>query len=197
MIEKGSQLGTVVGLDLGKHHDYSALAVVQAARTSTPAGYPATCLQVRHLERYPLGTHYSTIADRVAALMSRLEKTATLVVDATGVGSAAVDMLRERGVGFVGVSIHGGTTTTQTDDGYSVPKLALVAALETAMQQNALQISASLPLAGVLLGELRGFRRKQSRRNGHVRFEHNKASDHDDLLLSLCLACWGVGAGLL
>ncbi|MBA2624797.1 MAG: hypothetical protein H0U89_04230 [Acidimicrobiia bacterium] len=185
-------LGTVVGLDFGKHADYTALCVVQAARASTPAGYPQTCLQVRHLERYPLGTSYSEIADRVAALMSRVG--GTLLCDSTGVGSAAVDMLRERGVPFIGISIHGGTNVSRTSDGYSVPKAQLVGALATALEQGALKVAKDLPLGGVLAAELATFKRKQSRR-GHVRFEHGRASEHDDLLMSLCLATWGVSVG--
>ncbi len=119
----------------------------------------------------------------------------TLLADATGVGSAAVDMLRERGVPFVGISIHGGANVTRTADGYSVPKLQLVGALETAMQTGALKIAKGLPLGEVLAGELQGFKRKQSR-NGHVRYEHAGQGDHDDLLLSLALAAWGVSVGL-
>jgi hypothetical protein len=159
------------------------------------AGYTATLMHVRHLERYPLGTGYDAVADRVAALMSRLGG-GTLLVDSTGVGSAAVDMLRERGVPFVGVDIHGGANTTRTSDGYSVPKLQLVGAVETAMQMGALKIAKGLPLGEVLARELKGFKRKQSRNGQHVRFEHGRQGDHDDLLLSLCLAAWGVSVGL-
>lgn len=155
------------------------------------------CMHVRHLERYPLGTGYDAVADRVAELMSSLGKTGptTLVVDATGVGSAAVDLLRERDVPFVGVSIHGGANVTRTADGYSVPKLALVAALETSLQSGALKIAEGLDLGGVLQAELQQFRRKQTR-SGHVRFEHGRAGEHDDLLLATSLACWGVSVVL-
>jgi len=182
-----------VGLDFGKHSDYTALCVVQATRASTPAGYPATLLQVRHLERYPLGTDYAAVSDRVAALMSRL-KTATLLADSTGVGTAAVDMLRERGVSFIGISIHGGANVSPAADGYSVPKAQLVGALATALEQGALKVAKDLPLSGVLAAELLAFKRKQSRR-GYVRFEHGRASEHDDLLMSLALAAWGVSVG--
>ncbi len=180
-------------MDFGKHSDYTALCVVQATRAATPAGYPVTALHVRHLERYELGTDYSAVADRVAALMRRLES-ATLLCDSTGVGTAAVDMLRERGVPFVGVSIHGGANVSPAADGYSVPKAQLVGALATSLEQGALKVAKDLPLSGVLLEELRSFKRKQSR-GGHVRFEHGRASEHDDLLMSLALAAWGVAAG--
>lgn len=152
-----------------------------------------TLMQVRHLERYPLGTNYAAVADRVAAIMTRLES-ATLLADATGVGTAAVDMLRERNVPYVGISIHGGTAIRRTNDGYNVPKAQLVAALATALEGGALKVAKDIPLAGVLAGELGTFKRKQSRR-GHVRFEHGSATEHDDLLMSLCLACWGVSVG--
>jgi len=185
-------------LDFGKHADYSALCVVQAVLASSCVGYPATAMHVRHLERYPLGTGYDALADRIAEIMATLEKTgpATLLADATGVGGAAVDLLRERGVQFVGINIHGGGNVTRTADGYSVPKLALVGTLETALQTGALKIAEGLKLGGVLATELQGFRRKQSRR-GHVRYEHARAGDHDDLLLATSLACWGVSVRLV
>ena len=179
-------------MDFGKHSDYTALCVVQATRAATPAGYPVTLMQVRHLERYPLGTDYAAVADRVAALMSRI--CATLLCDSTGVGTAAVDMLRERGVPFIGISIHGGANVSPAPDGYSVPKAQLVGALATALEQGALKVAKDLPLSGVLAAELLAFKRKQSRR-GHVRFEHATSGTHDDMVLSLCLAAWGVSVG--
>ncbi len=105
-----------------------------------------------------------------------------------------MDILRERGVPFVGISIHGGANVSPAADGYSVPKSQLVAALATSLQQGALKVAEDLPLSEVLAAELRTFKRKQSR-GGHVRFEHGRASEHDDLLMALCLACWGVTVG--
>ena len=185
-------------MDYGKHADYSALAVVQAFRAASPAGYPATCLHVRHLERYPLGTGYDAVGDRVAALMAALRDRgpATLLADATGVGGAAVDLLRERGVPFVGIGIHGGVNVTRTADGYSVPKLVLVGALETALQTRSLKIAQGLPLAGVLHEELRTFRRTINPKTANVSYRHGKDSDKDDVLLATALACWGVSVGL-
>jgi hypothetical protein len=54
-----------VGLDLGQSADYTALAVVQTAYERSEQGKLVKRLHLRHLERYPLRTPYTTIADGV------------------------------------------------------------------------------------------------------------------------------------
>ena len=81
-------MGYVIGLDLGKQSDPSALSVVFAD------GHDHARLNLVHLERYPLGTPYTSVADRVSALVQdpRLSSP-ELVVDAGGVGGAVADIL--------------------------------------------------------------------------------------------------------
>jgi hypothetical protein len=56
------------GLDLGHSADYTALAVLQKVPTYDPrTGKHSTELHLRHLERYPLKTPYTDIADQVRA----------------------------------------------------------------------------------------------------------------------------------
>ncbi len=131
-------MGFCVGLDLGQSSDYTALAVVEDAGSSSLGG---EALHLRHLERYPLRTPYPEIADSVAHLMrdQRLVKQSAsptlgdlrrrmsradalererrgevyrenpeLVVDGTGVGVAVTDLLKERGLRFRSVTITGG-----------------------------------------------------------------------------------------
>lgn len=187
-----------VGLDLGQSNDFTALAVVQRTLENN-------ALHLRHLERYPLRTSYSEVADRVHALMQSAQLTGRLrdgfrvrraetelLVDKTGVGAGVVDLLRERGLKYTSVTITGGERVTGGARGeWSVPKKDLVAALEVPFHNKSLKVAEGLELWDVLREELQNFRRKQNAKTAHVSYEHWRSSDHDDLVLAVALACWG------
>src|SRR5918995_2182814 len=125
------------GLDLGQSADYSALAVVQKVLTHEPrTGKHSTELHLRHLERFPLKTPYTDIADKVKSLLSgspfttpvisggRLGRPSTeLIVDKTGVGVAVTDLLKEKRLNHIAVTITGlGQKANRTGAReYSVP----------------------------------------------------------------------------
>jgi hypothetical protein len=162
-------------------------------------------MHLRHLERYPLRTPYPEIADKVAALV-RIKHLVThttdemlnslplypeLVIDQTGVGQPVTSLLRERGLTFRSVIV------TASDDGgpgrgaYRVPKRDLVSALEVSLQTGMLQVAVGLRLWPLLREEMLNFRRKVGLRTTHDTLEHWRESESDDLVLALCLACWG------
>jgi hypothetical protein len=198
-----------VGLDLGQSADYTALAVVQTVQERHEQGKLEMHLHLRHLERYPLRTPYTTIADGVAALMRspalnrdeydprrhRVSKARVeLLVDKTGVGAAVTDLLKARGLRFTPVTIHGGHRVTREGGAYNVPKGDLVAALEVPFHTGALKVAGGLELWGVLREELQNFRRKVNPQTAHASYEHWREGDHDDLVLACALACWGATA---
>src|SRR5688500_1874387 len=135
-----------VGLDLGQSADYTALAVVQKVPVyDAETGKHSKELHLKHLERYPLKTAYTAIADQVKRLLScppfttpallngHLAKPITeLIVDKTGVGVAVTDLLKERRLNYIAVTITGlGQKVNRTGTReYSVPKQDLVSALE-------------------------------------------------------------------
>jgi hypothetical protein len=89
-----------VGVDIGQRRDPTAIAVVeQKERRVTETHH-----MVRHLERLPLGSPYPAVAERVAAVVRGVHaatsgEAPTLYVDATGVGTPIVDVLRAASVG--------------------------------------------------------------------------------------------------
>ena len=173
-----------VGLDLGQSADYTALAVVEKAAGGD--------LHLRHLERYPLRTPYPEIADAVGGLFeAEALRGAELFVDGTGVGVAVTDLLRERDLRFVSVTITGGERVTGGGGAYGVPKKDLVAALEVPFHNGALKVAEGLPLWPALRSEMLNFRRKISLATGRDSYEHWRESDRDDLVLAAALACWG------
>lgn len=180
-----------VGLDLGQAQDFTALTVVERLRA--PQDTP---LLVRHLERFPLGTSYPAIVRRVVEVMTKppLRGASTLVIDATGVGTAVVDLLRvARPAGSViAVTITAGDETKRNGLDWRVPKRELVGALQVLLQTTRLKVADSLPLAATLLQELHGFRVKITAA-AHDTYGPWREGAHDDLVLAVALACWYAG----
>ncbi len=192
---------------MGQAADYTALAVVQSIKEHSPdKGRIETHLQLRHLERYELGTPYPEIADKVVTLMrdERLSPNEydpsrrrifrsepQLIVDDTGVGRAVADFLRARGLKFKAVTITGGDEVNAVGGGrYRVPKRDLVGALEVPFHTGTLKVAEGLELWPALKNELLNFRRKIDLKTAHDSYEHWRESDHDDLVLACALACW-------
>jgi hypothetical protein len=204
-------MGFYVGLDLGQSSDYTALAVVQVVkeRSEEQPAKISSSLHLRHLERYPLRTPYTTIADGVAALMRseqlnvnefdpsrrRTAKARTdLFVDKTGVGAGVTDRLKAKGLQFTAITIHGGEKVNNDKGTYNVPKKDLIAALEVPFDTGTLKVAEGLQLWRTLKEELLNFRRKQNQKTTHISFEHWREGDHDDLVLACAMACWGAMA---
>src|SRR5829696_8866270 len=195
-----------VGLDLGQSADYTALAVIQKVPTYDPAtGKHFSELHLKHLERYPLKTPYTDIADQVKSLLSgppfttdvlmngRVARPRTeLIVDKTGVGVAVTDLLKERRLPFIAVTITGlgQKVIRHGTKEYSVPKQDLVSALEVPFHKGTLKVAKGLEGWLKLREELLNFRRKQNTVTAHISYEHWRESDHDDLVLAAALACW-------
>jgi hypothetical protein len=195
-----------VGLDLGQSADYTALAVVQKVPTyDQQTGEHSSELHLKHLERYPLKTPYTDIADQVKSLLSgppfttdvlmngRVARPRTeLIVDKTGVGVAVTDLLKERRLGFIAVTITGlgQKVNRHATKEYSVPKQDLVSALEVPLHKGTLKVAKGLTGWPKLREELLNFRRKQNTVTAHISYEHWRESDHDDLVLAAALACW-------
>lgn len=180
----------LAGLDLGQTADYTALAVLERPET---AGGTAAVYNLRHLQRYQLGTPYTAIVPAVARLVNTppLKGNVSLVVDQTGVGRAVVDMLKiAAGCHVVPVTITGGQSVTEAEDGSRhVPKKELVTGLQLLLQGKRLQIAKSLPEAPTLVRELENFRVKITLA-AHETFGAWREGQHDDLVLAAALAGW-------
>lgn len=170
-----------VGLDLGQMSDYSALVVLQKVEEEYHA---------RHMQRWPLGTAYPDLVRDVHRLMHTppLAGAGTLVIDATGVGVAVVDMFKGAPFRCVPVTITGGQHTHREGGRYHVPKKDLIAAVQVWLQAGTLKIAASLPEAGTLTTELQNYR-VHITQAAHETF-NAREGQHDDLVLALALACW-------
>lgn len=180
-----------VGLDLGQAQDFTAVAI--AERLDPPAGSRHAIYHLRHLERFPLRTSYPTVVARVDGMISvpPLKGASRLIVDATGVGAAVVDLLRDARLGPVAVTITGRDTATKDErGGWRVPKRDLVGVLQVLLQSGRLKIARDLPEAETLQRELLAFQVKISVSTAHDSYGSWREGAHDDLVLATALACW-------
>jgi hypothetical protein len=194
-----------VGLDLGQKGDYTAIAVVEEWEEAVGGVDGVTFdarkerrLDVRYLERVPLGTSYPEIVERVCELVRspELKWKCTLLVDATGVGAPVVDLLRRAALEcwMVPVTITGGEHQAKGPDGWRVPKRDLVTAVQVALELGELRLPAEMPLGRTLVTELMDMRVKISD-SGRDTYGAFRNGSHDDLVLALGLACWRAGRG--
>jgi hypothetical protein len=179
----------------------SPKAARQVQRINFQLGRPPNPpLFLVHLERYELGTPYPKVIEHVSSLLARhpiraqLDHT-RLLIDATGVGRPVVDSFRAQGVHPISILIHGGERVHQEIAGpkdiiLRTPKRDLVAAVQTLLQNNRLQIAAELALADVLRKELLNFRVKIDPLTAHDSYSHWRTNAHDDLVLATACAAW-------
>ena len=191
-----------VGLDLGQSHDFTAIAVVERvvrAGKFDPVDFGCEEIiqrQLRHLERVPLGTAYTEIVERVGRVVRTpaVRDQCYLVVDATGVGRPVVDMLRSARLPcrLMAVLITGGEQGGAANDYYHVPKRDLITGMRLLLEQGKLKIAAALEHGPTLIHEMAGMRVKMSAA-GNEQYEAWREGTHDDLVLAVALACWGMG----
>ena len=182
----------VLGLDLGQAQDYTALTAVEVVPDAS--AHRSRVYHCRHVERMALGTPYTAVADRVRAVQ-RTEPLASaetaVVADTTGVGAPVFEMLRGAGVtGLRGVTIHGGGSVSREGSTYRVPKRDLVSCLQVLFQSGRLKLAEGVAEAAVLRHELVNMKAKVNLATGHDTYEAWREGDHDDLVLSLAMACW-------
>lgn len=149
-------------------------------------------VHLRHLERMR-GIPYPQIVQHVKQMISREPFTTcgyALIVDATGVGAAVVDLFRQEDIAVQACTIHGGDAVSRVRGGYRVPKRELVAATQAVMQTGRLQVAEGLELWPVLKDELRNFKVKINPETAHDSYSHWRESKHDDLVLALAMAAW-------
>lgn len=185
------EIDFIVGLDLGKSLDYTALCVLEAHGRDKPKEANYHC---RHLQRFKLGTSYPHIVDSVRELCLREPLRSSkpwLAIDGTGVGNAVVDLFRQREINanLKPVVIHGGDVATNEHGTWRVPKRELVGSVQAALQTGRLKIAGELPDVGILTQELQTFQVSISSETAHDSYEA-RVGAHDDYVLSVAIALW-------
>jgi len=206
----------IVGVDIGQKHDPTAIVVcegerreIEPERWAYPTGaglftgadarrIPAkmeTVYIARHIGRLPLGTAYPRVAEQVAGvvegLVGRGIARPRLMVDATGVGTPVVDILRERlgkhGRDLIAATFTHGDKYSQ-DNGArtaSVGKAHLVSRLQALLQTGRLKLPKTAE-AEALGRELGGYEIKIDQ-DANDKYGAFKVGTHDDLVTALGL----------
>jgi hypothetical protein len=209
-----------VGVDLGKLTDPTALTVMcRSLAINAVSGLPEKSSrgdylnrwECRALKRYKLGTPYLSIVADVLRICDRpeLRPRPRLVLDATGVGVAVVEMFTRALVDYPDVECHSISITA--GEGFSavanltranmvargqwrVSKIQLIAAIREVLESRRFKVSKDpvtrkpIEFAEVLVRELTNFREKITE-SANMTYEARQGQ-HDDLVLATCLPIW-------
>lgn len=173
-----------IGVDLGKKQNHSAIVVVEQLVVTTGRRNPMSFepiwerrMTATHIEQLKLGVEYTAIVERLHGLTHSREletEALTTWVDATGLGEVVMEMLRKQRLRgeLMPVVFTGGRTVRYTKGAYTVPKQELVQGLGAASGAGGTERGGGG--AGV-----RGM-------------NYESAGKHDDLVMALGLACFGL-----
>ena len=175
-----------VGVDLGQKRDHTAIVVVEKLEAHRPwNSVEFLGLRVRLAERIALGTPYTAVVERVRRIVrsQELDGNCILAVDATGVGTPVVDLMRRSGMGceISAISITGSGKPVLSGNVWNVPKVDLWGALAVVLERDEIKFAHDLPTIGALTKELEELQLA----TGSAR-----AGQKDDLAMALALAVW-------
>jgi hypothetical protein len=192
----------LIGLDIGMMQDYSALCMIEQIEEVKPANLVERILEhyevrynLTHIEQFPLGTQFPAVVKRVSEIVynPEIERNNKLIIDATGIGEAIVQMFREKSILPVSIVITGGAEVTKPRSKYEiyhVPKRDLVSALMKIVQSGRFKIADGLALGRLFDEQLSMFHYTLNKKTGHDSYEAAKDSIHDDIVLAAALAAW-------
>jgi hypothetical protein len=192
----------VLGVDLGRERDHTAVALVEVQEEDlgqdrlTYGRLTQDRLMVRHLGRWPLGMDYPQVVTKVKRLTESAElrgEAIAVVMDATGVGAAVVDLMKREGPRgrLVALTITASGEAHETGSGWNVSRTELVSGLQVMLQQGRLKVARKTTGWKAFREEMTGLRVKHSTA-GAVRYE-TSAGGHDDLVMATAMACWWAG----
>jgi hypothetical protein len=153
-------------------------------------------LDVRHLERLPLGMSYPAQVAVAQDLLARpplcgdaSTRPAELVIDETGVGRPVADLFNAAGSKPIQITITAGLeTTAQGLRRWHVAKTALISTLDARLHTGELRFAAALSEAPAMRDELLNFNRHVSA-SGRYSYQA-RATAHDDLVLAVAIGVW-------
>lgn len=194
----------IAGLDIGKVSDPTALCIMER-QMILEAGALVPRFDTRYLERLH-GVPYPAMVRGVRERLDKLGTPCVLVIDATGVGLAIVDMFREgwttsdpvtnERVTLPGKPTIIALTITNAEssrserwDDWHVPKRDLIMNFMVTLQQRRFRVAAGIKDAEVLFKEGQNFQWKVSKA-GNDLYGAWREGQHDDLLLSVAIAVW-------
>ena len=196
----------VVGLQLGGIQTPAALAIIE--RTPGRGESDPVQHELRLLQRWAPGLPYTMIVRQVTQRLRMAlrvenqnrdalghpvrtmlaEQTSALVVNATGVGKMALDVLEADlpNLRTVAAWVTTGDQAIEEAEGWRVPQRDLVAVVHLLDQQERLEIREGLAEGAELRAQMNAFQLVPGA-SGRDRYD---PTGGDDLVLATSLACW-------
>ena len=153
-----------IGVDFGKHMDYSVVAAVEKKEDR---------LRLVHVYRFPLKTSYASVIGYVKALSDRWKTVHRVCVDQTGVGEYITEDMKNAGI----QNVEGIMFTEQRKE-----------ELATVLKEKMLRNEFKLPYDRALINEL-NVERYELTKTGKIKFSHPEGS-HDDRFWATTLAVY-------
>ena len=189
----------ILGLDLGKRRDYTALCAVERWQEYRPSPWEKheagpSIYHLTYLERFPLDTDYPVQLEGVKRIyenaVERYHVKPEIIIDATGPGVPMLDYFKKEIPWALGCCITAGNQVSREKGVFFVPKQHLAATLEIIFQNRRIKISRDIPGGNILKKEMMNFRYKTNPETGHTSFEAWREKDHDDCVLAVAIALW-------
>ena len=185
-------MATLMGVDIGQKRDPTAICVAETKRREGDHRSETHYL-IRFLERLPLGTPYPQVAQRIddvaGGVRAKTEYSPTLYVDATGVGTPVVDILRSNAPNVRHVTAVYFTygDRRKVEHGHiSLGKAWLVSRLQALLQTLRIHLPRTSE-AEALARELQDYEIRVDE-NANDRYGAFRVGTHDDLVTALGLA---------
>jgi hypothetical protein len=182
----------VVSVDFGgaaapkdAKNDFTALSMIECLDDS---------LALRDLRHLPIDQSFTEQQETILKAVAKIQasgRSVTLVGDSTGLGKPQLHLLREKRLcRVIGIWLTAGNTVGGSFDDKTVPKVDVITAAQLALEQRLITWNKRLELANIFARELRGYRFKVRASGSTELGNHRGDSDHDDLVLSVAMACW-------
>ena len=164
------------GIDLGKHQDYSVVAVVEKGEEA---------LKLVHVHRFPLETQYASVIGYIKSLCDRWRTVREVYPDVTGVGDYIVEDMKSAGV----PNVVGVTFTLQS-------KEEMATILRETMREGELRIpyTPTRRITDLDLTSELNVERYELSKSGHIKYSHPEGT-HDDVFWAIALAVYGARKG--
>ena len=185
----------IAGVDLGKERDRSVLVIINTENRDIDYGGKVRSkpfVVVGFIQVWPRKTPYTKVAAEVARLTNSYSEYANMpvVLDYTGVGNAAGEIFADYEIDIYPVVITGGSgENIRYDEPSTIPKVELVHGMNAYFDSGRIDISTKLRYAKLLKKQMEKFKAKRTE-TGNLTY--GAESGHDDVVLALSLAIFGI-----
>jgi len=167
---------------------------------------------IKLIEKYQ-GLGYDEQAQRIATVMQnpKLRMNTDLLVDGTGIGDAAVELIRKRGLYPIPIIFSGGDKANEHHaefgsifkdsngvlsgarviNNISVPKKDLIDGGKVMLEQGRLRVAPGR-WNDDFQKQLLKFKGKVNEKNRHTKYEAETEQDHDDLVVCFLMGSWWI-----